>query len=67
MNSTAIQRIEEQLRRLPPGKLAVASDFVTYLAERERRVEPLETALAAEAVLARDWSRSEEDGAWRDF
>lgn len=67
MNSTAIQRIEKQLRRLPPDKLAVVSDFVAYLAERERRIEPLEAALATEAVLARDWSRPGEDEAWRDL
>ena len=67
MEAATIERIEEQLRMLPPDKLVVVSDFVAYLAERERRVEPLETALATEAVLARDWNRPEEDEAWRDL
>ena len=61
MESAAIDRIEEQLRRLPPEKLAV----VSYLAARE--IVPLSTVPASESVLRRDWDRPEEDEAWRDL
>lgn len=64
MEQSSIERIQAQLRTLPPEKLAVVSDFVSYLAERQEEVRPLETMLASEPVLARDWNRPEEDEAW---
>lgn len=64
MEQVSIERIQAQLRTLPPEKLVVVSDFVSYLAERQQEVSPLETMLASEPVLARDWNRPEEDEAW---
>ena len=71
MQPTTIEAIEEQLRGLPPEKLAVVYDFVAYLAERERSrlldsedFGALQTMLASEAVLRRDWDTPEEDAAW---
>jgi hypothetical protein len=64
MESVSIERIEAQLRQLPPGKLEAVSDFVSYLTERSEGARPMETMLASEPVLARDWSRPEEDDAW---
>lgn len=35
MQAVAIPQITERLQRLPPDKLAVVYDFVSYLLERE--------------------------------
>lgn len=67
MKQVTIEQIAAQLRELPPEKLAVVSDFVPYLAERQEEARPIGTMLAAEAVLARDWNRPEEDDAWADL
>ncbi len=65
MQATAtIERIDERLRQLPPEKLAVVLDFVSYLVEREFASESFQTMLASEAVLRRDWDTPEEDEAW---
>jgi len=71
MPSVTIADIDERLRRLPPDKLIVVYDFVSYLLERDL-VDLLPDAdtraraamLASEAVLRRDWDRPEEDAAW---
>ena len=71
MSFVTIDQIDDRLQKLPPEKLTVVYDFVSYLLEREQA--PLfaatdsgvrETLLAAEAVLRRDWDRPEEDAAW---
>ena len=70
MPPATIEDIEERLRTLPPEKLAVVADFVSYLAslaDRDDDVPRLDTMLAAESVLRRDWDRPEEDAAWADL
>ena len=67
MEQETIVRIEQQLRHLPPEKLCVVLDFVSYLLERRRSSEAFQTMLASEAVLRRDWDRPEEDEAWADL
>lgn len=47
MGSVTVEQIAEQLRQLPPEKLAVVSDFVGYLRERASR-----PALASERPAA---------------
>jgi hypothetical protein len=71
MPSVTIAEIDERLRRLPPEKLMVVYDFVSYLLERDRAdllmdsdTDARATMLASEAVLRRDWDRPEEDAAW---
>jgi hypothetical protein len=71
MSSVTIADIDERMRQLPPDKLAVVYDFVSYLLDRDLAglladVESDARAmmLASEAVLGRDWSRPEEDAAW---
>ncbi len=67
MEVVTIAQIEERLRELHPDKLAVVLDFVSYLTERQRSSGALETMLASEAVLRRDWDTPEEDAAWADL
>lgn len=68
MVTVSIQQIDDQLQELPPEKLAVVFDFVSYLVARER-AEQLEdsawaTMIASESVLATDWDSDDEDEAW---
>jgi len=67
MEQVSLERIEAQLRKLPPEKLAIVSDFVSYLAECQEDIRLSETMLASESVLVRDWNRPEEDDAWADL
>ncbi|RKY58885.1 MAG: DUF2281 domain-containing protein [Candidatus Latescibacterota bacterium] len=64
MQASIISQIEERLRQLPPEKLSVVLDFVSYLAERQLASESFQTMVASESVLSRDWERPEEEEAW---
>lgn len=66
MNTVSIEAIQERLKQLPPDKLEVVYDFVSYMADRHPGTA-LETMLATEEVLSRDWERKEEDKAWADL
>jgi hypothetical protein len=66
MNTVSIEAIEERLKELPPEKLLMVYDFVSYVADRCPGTA-LETMLVSEVVLARDWNRKEEDEAWTDL
>jgi len=74
MQVVAIPQITERLKELSADELAVVYDFVSYLAEREKRQalherssEAYQTMLESEAVLRRDWERPEEDTAWANL
>lgn len=71
MQTVTIPEIVKRLQRLSSDKLVVVYDFVSYLLEREKgqaftrtTAEALQTMLASESVLKRDWERPEEDCAW---
>ncbi len=71
MTSVTISEIDERLQHLPPEKLSVVYDFVSYLLERdltdlltESDTDSRATMLASQAVLRHDWDRPEEDSAW---
>ena len=71
MPAVTIGQIEKCLQQLPAEKLAVVYDFVSYLLERERAKtvderddSAIQTMIASEAVLGRDWNTPEEDTAW---
>ncbi len=66
MNTVSIDAIQERLKELPPEKLLVVYDFVSYMADRCPGTA-LETMLVSEGWLARDWNRQEEDEAWADL
>ena len=66
MNPVTIDQIERELRHLPPEKLAVVLDFVSYLAQRES-TELSDVLLMSETALRKDWDRPEEDEAWADL
>ncbi len=64
MEQISVAQIEEKLRELPPDKLNVVYDFVSYLADREPSSEAYQTMLSSKSVLGRDWNKPEEDAAW---
>lgn len=66
MSNVSIEAIQKRLKQLPPNKLEVVYDFVSYMADR-RPSNALETMLATEAILSRDWDCPEEDEAWADL
>lgn len=74
MQAVTISQINERLLKLPPDKLVVAYDFISYLLERDLKQlmiksssESYQTMLATEHVLRRDWDLPEEDEAWADL
>ncbi|MBC8231255.1 DUF2281 domain-containing protein [bacterium] len=64
MQTITIPQIEERLHKLPPDKLAVVFDFVSYLADQPIASESFQTMLASERVLRRDWEKQQEEEAW---
>jgi hypothetical protein len=74
MSTVTLPQLNERLKLLPPEKLTVVYDFVSYLSERELNLrlretptEAYHTMLASETVLGQDWNRPEEDQAWADL
>ena len=74
ISKVTIQQIDERLQELPPEKLGVVYDFVSYLAEKKVKQrgleidsEALQTMLASEALLRQEWDRPEEDKAWANL
>lgn len=74
MEMITIPKIIERLKKLPPEKLPVVYDFVSFLAERQPDLkqilegsEAYQIMLASQDVLAKDWNIPEEDEAWRDL
>jgi len=73
MQVAMIPQITERLQELPADKLVVVYDFISYLLNLETgqlqkgSSETLQTMLASEAVLRRDWDRPEEDIAWANL
>lgn len=55
-----------EIENAPDPWLDELLGFLRLLQEAPRR-ESMETAIASEAVLGRDWLRPEEDEAWRDL
>jgi hypothetical protein len=59
MEAVSISQIEEQLRRLPPEKLAVVLDFVSYLVERHPATKTTATRPILEAGLHHNQEKPE--------
>ncbi len=67
MKAVTMPQIAVLLHRLPPDKLAVVYEFISYLLERRASSEAFQTMLASDDVLSRDWDTPEEDEAWADL
>ena len=73
MEMVTIPKITASLQKLPKDKLAEVYDFVVFLLERTNRLPlvregeetyAVDTMLASEDILRRDWDTPEEDAAW---
>jgi hypothetical protein len=72
METITIPPIAASLRKLPMDKLAEVYDFILFLSERtsiatireDGETYAIDTMLASEDVLRRDWDTPEEDAAW---
>jgi hypothetical protein len=63
---TTRELLFNEIERAPEPLLEEILDFVQFLKRKMER-PGIETALASEAVLAKDWLRPEEDEAWRNL
>jgi hypothetical protein len=68
MNVT-LKDIDARLQQLPPDKLTVVYDFVSYLlrSSESQDVSAWQMVVASESVLKRDWERPQEDEAWANL
>ena len=68
---TLAEKVFHELKILPEPYQAEVLDFVEFLSSKvKNRIEPseaLQTMLATEAVLRREWDSPEEDAAWSDL
>ena len=76
MDAVTISQINESLLKLSSDKLVEVYDFIAFLSARESskailreagRSYALDTMLASEDVLRRDWDSPEEDAAWANL
>jgi hypothetical protein len=58
--------IISELEQVPESLLEEILDFIRFLGTKAAR-EKLETAIASEPSLQKDWLRPEEDEAWQDL
>ena len=58
--------ILKEIERVPERYLAEILDFIRFLAGKSLE-ESMETAIASETSLKKDWLKPEEDEAWRDL
>jgi len=73
MQPVTIAQIVDELKQLSAEQLASVLDYVSFLIERDanpdaaERAGGLQTMLASEAALGKDWDRAEEDAAWQNL
>jgi len=63
---TKKELILEEIERIPEPLLEEILDFVRFI-EKKAKQWNLETSIASESSLKRDWLRPEEDKAWRNL
>lgn len=57
--------ILNEIEKIPEPLLKEVLDFIRFL--KTKSVEGVETAIASESSLRKDWLRPEEDKAWTDL
>jgi len=60
------EAVLKEIERVPEEYLREVLDFMRYLEARATE-DRMNTTLAAESSLRKDWLRPEEDEAWRDL
>jgi hypothetical protein len=57
--------ILNEIEKIPEPLLEEVLDFIRFL--KTKKPEGVETAIASESSLRKDWLRPEEDEAWADL
>ena len=60
------EKIIQELEKIPDNFLEDALNFILYL-KSKAVAEHLETLIASESSLKKDWLRPEEDAAWQSL
>ncbi|MGN8225800.1 DUF2281 domain-containing protein [Gracilimonas sp. BCB1] len=55
--------LKREIEKIPEHKIQEVLDFVQFLLEKER--DQLDVSLVSEPSLKKDWSKPEEDEAWK--
>jgi len=63
---TTKEIILEEIKKVPEPLLEEILDFIRFL-EAKVVEQRMETAIASESSLKKDWLRPEEDRAWQDL
>jgi len=63
---TKVELIVNEIEQVPESFLEEILDFIRFL-KIKAKTNKLETMIASESALKRDWLRPEEDKAWRDL
>ena len=63
---TTKELILSEIKKIPEPLLEEVLDFIRFL-ETKVLEQKMETAIASESSLKRDWLRPEEDEAWRNL
>ena len=61
-----VELIVTEIEQVPESFLEEILDFIRFL-KIKAKTNKLETMIASESSLKRDWLRPEEDEAWRDL
>ncbi len=63
---TKAELIVNEIEQVPESFLEEILDFIRFI-KIKAKTNKLETMIASESSLKRDWLRPEEDEAWRDL
>jgi len=63
---TKVELIVHEIEQVPESFLEEILDFIRFI-KMKAKTNKLETMIASESSLKRDWLRPEEDEAWRDL
>ena len=63
---TKVELIVNEIEQVPESFLEEILDFIRFI-KIKAKTNKLETMIASESSLKRDWLRPEEDEAWRDL
>ena len=66
VNVTRKELILREIEQVPDDIFEEILDFIRFLRIKSRK-ETMETAIASESSLRKEWLRPEEDEAWQDL
>lgn len=64
------KKVIEEVKKIPDNLVDAVYTYLKTIRSRKKRIKKkdiIETALASELILAKDWLKKEEDEAWKDL